>query len=136
VGAVVLDRRERVLLVRRARPPSAGSWSLPGGHVEPGESLEAAVVRELREETALAVRVVCPLGVVTVKREGFAYEIHEHLAFPLDDDATPRAGDDAAEVRWADARELASLGLSPEARDVVASALDAARRERARAGAC
>jgi ADP-ribose pyrophosphatase YjhB (NUDIX family) len=135
VGAVVLDGSDRVLLVRRGRPPGAGSWSLPGGRVEPGESLEDAVVRELREETALDVRVACSLGVVTVAREGFAYEIHEHLAFPRDERATPRAGDDAAEVRWAEPRELPSLGVSDDARRVVAAGIAAAARERAHAGA-
>jgi ADP-ribose pyrophosphatase YjhB (NUDIX family) len=52
-------RAGRVLLVRRARPPSAGPWTLPGGAVEAGETLHEAVVRELREETGLAI---APLG--------------------------------------------------------------------------
>jgi 8-oxo-dGTP diphosphatase len=136
VGAVVVDAAGRVLLVLRGRPPGAGSWSLPGGRVEAGESLEAAVVRELREETALEVRVVCALGVVVVEREGYAYDIHEFLAFPVDETAAARASDDAADVRWADSNELGDLGVSDDARRIVGAGLDAARRERARTPAC
>ncbi len=129
VGAVVLDARGRVLLVRRGRPPGAGSWSLPGGHVEPGESLDAAIVREVLEETAVRARVVCPLGVVPVARDGYLYSIREHLLVPLDQAAEPRAGDDAADARWVEPREAAvAMGLRPEAQAVVASGLAEARR--------
>ncbi|HEY4015107.1 MAG TPA: NUDIX domain-containing protein [Polyangiaceae bacterium] len=110
VGAVVLDERRRVLLVRRGRAPSLGTWTLPGGRVEGGESLEDAVVREVMEETALETRVVGGLGVVRVAREGFAYEIHEYFLSPVGD-AAPLAGDDAAEVRWAARGELEGLGV-------------------------
>src|SRR3989344_7448935 len=57
VGGVVI-RDTRVLLVQRASEPLAGQWSLPGGAVELGETLEEAVVRELKEETGLTVRLV------------------------------------------------------------------------------
>ena len=82
VGAVVVDREGRVLLVRRGRPPGLGSWTLAGGRLETGESLEEAVIREVEEETALRARVVCALGVVRIAREGFTYEIHEYLLEP------------------------------------------------------
>jgi ADP-ribose pyrophosphatase YjhB (NUDIX family) len=128
VGAVVLDGGGRVLLVRRGRPPSAGSWSLPGGHVEAGEALEAAIVREVLEETAVRARVVCALCVVPVAREGYAYSIHEHLLVPLDPTAEPRAGDDAADARWVDPGEAVAMGLRSDAHAVVAGAVAEARR--------
>src|SRR2546428_7972306 len=56
VGAVVIDG-SRVLLVKRANEPLKGEWSLPGGAVEIGETLEAAIRREVREETGLDVEV-------------------------------------------------------------------------------
>ena len=57
VAAVVIED-DRVVLVRRGRPPAYGEWSLPGGAVEPGETLEEAVVREVAEEIGFNVEVV------------------------------------------------------------------------------
>lgn len=51
VDACVFDTRGALLLIRRARPPFEGLWALPGGLVDPGETVESAVVRELQEET-------------------------------------------------------------------------------------
>src|SRR6185312_15213739 len=56
VGAVILDG-DRVLLIKRGQEPLKGEWSLPGGAVESGETLAAALVREVREETCLEVEV-------------------------------------------------------------------------------
>jgi len=55
--SAAIFRDGRVLVVRRAREPAAGSWTLPGGRVELGETLVEAVVREVAEETALTIRV-------------------------------------------------------------------------------
>jgi ADP-ribose pyrophosphatase YjhB (NUDIX family) len=123
VGAVVLHPDGRVLVVRRGRAPRAGQWSLPGGRPEPGEPLDAACAREVREETGLEVAVVRLLEVVSVAAEGYAYAIHEHLCSPLDANAPLVAGDDALEVRWARPDELGALGISQGARDVVERAL-------------
>jgi 8-oxo-dGTP diphosphatase len=129
VGAVVLDRRGRVLLIRRAKPPGKGQWTLPGGRIERDESAEAAVVRELAEETSLRVRVIAPLGVVTIEREGFRYAIHEYLCALADESpgaelrAEPRAGDDAAAACWVAAGDAESLGVRADARAVIARGL-------------
>ena len=53
VGAIIKDPAGRLLLIKRGHAPQAGRWSLPGGRVEPGESDEQAVIREIREETGL-----------------------------------------------------------------------------------
>jgi len=110
---VVVDPRGRVLLIRRARDPAAGTWTIPGGHVEPGETLEVAVVRELREETCLDARVIGSLGLETVTADDVTYAIHEHLLVPVDD-RPPQAGDDASEVRWAAQADIAGLGVRKE----------------------
>src|SRR5260370_22109005 len=68
VGAIITDHRGWLLLIRRGHDPGAGLWSLPGGRIEPGETDEQAVVREIREETGLIV--VCDRLVRSVERPG------------------------------------------------------------------
>ncbi|MDQ1642298.1 MAG: 8-oxo-dGTP diphosphatase [Actinomycetota bacterium] len=112
VGALVHDDQGRLLVVRRAREPAAGRWSVPGGRVEGDESDYQAVVREVLEETSL--HVVVGLRVGTVQRPGPAgtiYDIRDY-ACSLSVATTPVAGDDAAEVRWVTRQELRSLDLS------------------------
>ncbi|WP_103563939.1 NUDIX hydrolase [Actinomadura rubteroloni] len=111
VGAVVRDDAGRILLVRRGRPPSAGSWSVPGGRVEPGEDDAAAVVRELREETGLDVVPGALLGTVDRPGPGCVYEIHDYAATVAG--GALRAGDDADDVRFVPVAELDGLPLVP-----------------------
>jgi isopenicillin N synthase-like dioxygenase/ADP-ribose pyrophosphatase YjhB (NUDIX family) len=113
VGAVVMDEGGRLLLVRRANPPAQGLWSIPGGRVEPGESHEQAVVRELAEETGLLGAVEREVG--TVERDapdGRTYVIRDFLV-SVDDVGPARAGDDAADLRWFSPAELSDAQTSP-----------------------
>jgi len=99
VGAVaVVD--DRLLLIRRGHGPAAGEWSVPGGRVEAGEPLEAAVVREVAEETGLHVVVDELLGWVERHHEDTHYVILDFRVTVLDPDTPPCAGDDAAEAAW------------------------------------
>lgn len=116
VGAIIVDAAGRLLLIQRGHPPGEGLWSLPGGRVEPGESDDAAVVREVREETGLTVEVGPLAG--TVDRPGppapaggeTVYEINDYLATVVA--GTLRSGDDAADARWYDPAELARLPVT------------------------
>ena len=96
----------KVLLVERSKPPWQGRWSLPGGHVEWGETLRDAAVREVLEETGLTIAHYA----LTV----FLGRLISGLLQP---------GSDAAAVMWADPATLPELPLLPGTREAVERAL-------------
>jgi mutator protein MutT len=110
VGAVVVVG-DRILLVRRGRGAAAGEWSVPGGRVEPGETMAEAVVRELAEETGL--EGVCGELVGWVERivAGEHHYVILDFRVTLLDDRPPVAGDDAAEVEWVPLADVAERRL-------------------------
>jgi acetyl-CoA carboxylase carboxyl transferase subunit beta len=112
VGAVARGADGRILLVRRGNEPDRGTWSLPGGRVEPGESAEAAVVRETHEETGLHVRVV--QRIATLERphpEGGVYVIDDFAVEIIAGDL--HAGSDALDAAWFDADAVRACNASP-----------------------
>ncbi len=116
VGGIVL-RDGKVLLVRRANPPYAGQWAIPGGKVQAGETLAEAVVREIFEETA--IRVSC--GELLYHFEHIERHDDDELArhyVVLDFAAhylsgTVQAADDALEARWLSMDELSQWPINP-----------------------
>ena len=131
VGAVILDG-DRVLLVKRGQPPSAGKWSIPGGLVHLGERIEDAVRREVQEECGVRVRLLGICGVIDRVRlaSGNGSEparVHYHYVI-IDYVATveagvPRAGSDAAEVRWVPIAELGGYDTTDGLADMVRRAV-------------
>ena len=121
----VLNRDGRVLLIRRGKPPLYGRWVVPGGTVELGESLEQALVREMREETGLEV---VPLEILTVfdriERDGdqvvYHYVIVDYLCRWLGGEAL--AASDALEAAWAALDDLPRYDLPQKALEVVQDA--------------
>jgi acetyl-CoA carboxylase carboxyl transferase subunit beta len=105
-GAVIRDRTGRLLVVRRRNPPAAGSWSLPGGRVEPGETPAQAAAREVHEETGLTVAIGEQLARLSIG----GFDVRDFAATVTG--GTLAAGDDATEARWVTLAELATMPTS------------------------
>lgn len=118
VGASIAVLREgRVLLAARANEPLRGVWTLPGGLVEPGETLAAAALRELREEVGVEATVLgslTPTEIILHETDGrlrHHYVVHPHAA--LWSGGEPAPGPEALAVRWATLPEVAGLETTP-----------------------
>jgi mutator protein MutT len=127
VGAVVvLDGQ--VLIVKRKYEPLAGQWSIPGGAVELGETLEACVTREMREETGLEIAVGPVIEVfdrITRDDEGnvrYHFVLVEYLCRAVGGELA--AGSDVADARFVDPSDLGQYQLTQKATDVIGRALE------------
>lgn len=99
VGAVVF-RDQTALLIKRGKPPFLGQWSIPGGSLNYGETIQAAIIREVREETAIEIRLLGLVGVFEAMPDvaGAHTVIIDHVAEWISGE--PVAGDDAAAAEF------------------------------------
>ena len=108
--AVVVTRGDKVLLIKRGKEPRKGTWTVPGGSVELGETLAEAAAREVREETGINIEAGRPFTAIDAiyhDQEGglkFHYVIIYMEASYLN--GKPEASDDAQEARWVDFKTL------------------------------
>jgi ADP-ribose pyrophosphatase YjhB (NUDIX family) len=124
VGGVVFDAEGRVLLVRRGSPPQVGLWHIPGGRLEPGETLADCCRREVREETGIRVIPGPILAVADRRVENFHYVIIDFLAWlATESPPNPEPASDAAEARWIAPREIDTLPLVEGLESVIRAAM-------------
>ena len=122
VAACVL-KGDRVLVIKRANPPSQGLWSVPGGVIELGETFQGAAKRELDEECGIEIeagRVFHVENLVVPDETGrirFHYVVTYLVARYIGGEVHP--GSDALDVRWATGKELTSLDVNPVVRDIM-----------------
>jgi 8-oxo-dGTP diphosphatase len=137
VGGVIIENG-RTLLIRRGSEPLRGEWSIPGGTLELGESLQAGVARELREETGLDVRVLELIEVFDrifpdeslqpseeKRQPRFHFVIADYLCERIAGE--PRAGSDVTDVAFATEDELGKFHLTETATRVLKKAFAMAR---------
>lgn len=112
----LVRRDNQVLLVQRARAPFAGYYSLPGGAVEVGETVEQALVREVREETGLTVSITRFLGYANaIDRDGSDRVRWHYVIFYFEAEVVggnEHPADDAADVRWMTVNEARRYPLT------------------------
>jgi ADP-ribose pyrophosphatase YjhB (NUDIX family) len=113
VGAVIFDNEGRLCLVRRANEPSKGTWAFPGGRVEPDETSEEAIIREVMEETGLHVTIERELGpALRPAPGGGTFHIREYLMH-TSDRLPVRPGDDATDAGFFSLHEIRELETTP-----------------------
>lgn len=125
-ASIAVFKQDMVLLVQRAKPPRTGLWSLPGGHVEPGERTSDTALRELTEETGIEARLA---GLVTV-HDALIHDASGRLVahYVLAVYAgrwlagNPVARSDAADARFFALQDLPQLPLMPHSADIIAAA--------------
>jgi len=137
VGGVIVDR-SRTVLIRRGTEPLLRRWSIPGGTIEVGETIEEAVHRELREETGLEVRVLELIelfdriyfenGAAAAqdrKKHRYHYVIADYLCEHIGGE--PRAGSDVTDLAFAREEELGKFHLTEKATSIVKKAFAMSR---------
>ena len=124
--SAAIFRDGQVLIVRRARPPAHGLYTLPGGGVELGETLEQAVIREVREETGLAIAPLALVGFREAIARDAAGRVERHFVI-LPFAARGVGGEIAlseelAEAHWRVPDEIAGLKTTEGLAEIVAAA--------------
>ena len=125
VGIVVFDQ-QKVLLIRRGKPPRKGDWSIPGGKQQLGETLQEAAQREVQEETGIKIGPLKLIDVVDSIFKDSQERIQYHYSL-IDwmgeyHSGILKAADDATDSKWFDLNKLQSLGLWEKTLEIIKKA--------------
>ncbi|MGY8992313.1 MAG: NUDIX hydrolase [Rhodospirillales bacterium] len=120
---VVIWQQDKVLLVRRNKPPRNGAWSIPGGAQKVGETVFEAAKREVMEETSLTIQILGLIDVVdSIRRDNddrvqYHYTLVDVVAEWLS--GTPDAQTDVSDAAWFDAASVPALGMWSETNRII-----------------
>lgn len=122
-ASAAIFRRRRVLLIERAKGPLKGLWSLPGGHIEPGEPARAAALREVREETGVVAEIGGLVDMHEVFRRGAGGRLLAHHLLVVFHgrwvSGEPVAACDASAARFVPVPEIDALPMTDGAPDFI-----------------
>ncbi len=134
-ASVAVFRDGRVLLASRGKPPGEGLFSLPGGRVEPGETLGEAALRELREEVGVMAKLiglVAPVELIEREADG---RVKHHIVIAAHAarwvSGEPQTGPEAREIRWVTESDIANLPTTPGLAGVLEQAFRLERQDAA-----
>lgn len=135
VVACIIDKQDRVLLTRRCVEPFCGEWVMPGGKIDHGEAILAALHREVKEEVGIEIQVE---GLIDVYEHLGVGKLNDHFvilyyrALPQTFDLQPN-GIECTEAQWVDRKKLSSYNLPPGTRHILGQVFpDLERRKRVR----
>ena len=122
VGAIVFNDN-KVLLVRRGKPPAEGVWAIPGGSVKLGETLQQAAEREILEETGVTIRAREPAYTFeSIQRDDSGAIRFHYVIIDLNADyvdGEPKPDDDALDARWFSPNDIQKMKVSEPTRNLL-----------------
>jgi 8-oxo-dGTP diphosphatase len=124
VDAIILNKPNKIVLIKRKNPPFKGQYALPGGFVDIGETVETACIREAKEETNINVKITQMVGVFSnPERDPRGHTVTiAYLCEPKTKKEKPQAKDDALELDIIDLSQIDSLELAFDHKDIIKEA--------------
>lgn len=123
VDAVITAEDDKIIFIRRKNPPYQGSWALPGGFVEYGETVEEAVLREVKEETGISIEIQELLGVYSYPGRDPRGHMITVCFLALKTEGYLKADTDAAEVSSFTVHEALEMDLAFDHHEILKDAI-------------